>query len=562
MSGTRTSLETVLAYHERTKHFPGRYARSLGYLDWATQPDPFRRFQGAPLLPLDLVPVGNEPRYEPAFFLGGVPPAPLDRRLVSQLLHDSLALSAWKEAGNSRWSLRVNPSSGNLHPTEGYLVAGPIAGLHQRPAVYHYAPREHALERRAELSAMAWAQLSASLPAGSLLIGLTSIHWRESWKYGERAFRYCQHDAGHAIGALAVAAAGLGWEARLCEGVPDRELAALLGVHDQRGIEAEHPECLLLVAPPTSGSRFEDRRPFALPAPLLAELASAMWNGVPNRLSKAHCSWPVIDEVTLATEKAGAQGGVLGEPFHVDNLSLEVGDAPIPLRRIIQQRRSAVALDGRTGISGAAFYKILLKAMPGARQVPFTAVPWRPRIDLLLFVHRVEGVEPGLYVLLRDPSRELALRAKLDPRFLWVRPPHCPDSLPLFLLEAGDARGVAQRTSCDQEIAADGVFATAMLAEFRAPLEQLGPWFYRRLHWESGVVGQVLYLEAEASGIRATGIGCFFDDATHHVFGLAGNHFQVLYHFTMGGAVDDPRLQTVPPYRGGYGPFLDTDLGS
>jgi len=547
LSAPRTSLETVLAYHERTKHFPGRYARALGYLDWATQPNPFRRFQGAPLLPLELVPVGDEPRYERAFVLGSVPPAPLDRRLVSQLLHDSLALSAWKEVGNSRWSLRVNPSSGNLHPTEGYLVAGTIAGLHQRPAVYHYAPREHALELRAEVSEAAWAQLSASLPADALLIGLTSIHWREAWKYGERAFRYCQHDAGHAIGALAVAAAGLGWGARLCEGIADRELAALLGVHDQGGIEAEHPECVVLVAPPTSGLQFETRRSFALPDPFPGG-AHPAWSGVPNRLSKDHHSWPVMDEVTLATEQTGARGYVRGKPFQLDNLSLEIGDAPIPLRRIIQQRRSAVALDGRTGITRAAFYQILLKAMPGAKQVPFTAVPWRPCIDLLLFVHRVEGVEPGLYVLLRDPSRERALRAELDPRFLWVRPSHCPVSLPLFLLEAGDARAIAQRTSCDQEIAADGAFAAAMLAEFRGPLEQLGPWFYRCLHWETGVLGQVLYLEAEASGIRATGIGCFFDDATHHVFGLAGNAFQVLYHFTMGGAVDDPRLQTAPPY--------------
>jgi len=90
----------------------------------------------------------------------------LERRTVSQFLHDSLALSAWKEAGGSRWSLRVNPSSGNLHPTEGYLVAGPVAGLHPRPAVYHYAPREHALELRAELSEVAWAHLSAILPRG------------------------------------------------------------------------------------------------------------------------------------------------------------------------------------------------------------------------------------------------------------------------------------------------------------------------------------------------------------------------------------------------------------
>jgi nitroreductase len=91
------------------------------------------------------------------------------------------------------------------------------------------------------------------------LVGLTSIYWRQAWKYGERAFRYCQHDVGHAIGALAIAAAGLGWAARLVEGVPDRKLADLLGVGDQRGPEAEQPECLLLVVPPSPELRLEGR---------------------------------------------------------------------------------------------------------------------------------------------------------------------------------------------------------------------------------------------------------------------------------------------------------------
>jgi hypothetical protein len=128
-------------------------------------------------------------------------------------------------------------------------------------------------------------------------------------------------------------------------------------------------------------------------------------------------------------------------------------------------------------------------------------------------------------------------------------PDECPASLPLFLLEAGDARPIAAQTSCGQDIASDGVFATAMLADFRAPIETLGPWFYRRLHWEAGAVGQQLYLEAEAAGIRATGIGCFFDDLTHRTFGIQDDRFQVVYHLTMGGALDDTRIQTAPPYR-------------
>jgi hypothetical protein len=120
-----SALDITLAYHERTKHHPFRFAPSLGYMDWDTQPVPFRRFEGAAVLPLDLLPLGPEPRYEPAFALGHIGRTPLDRVSISQLFQDALALSAWKQAGGSRWSLRVNPSSGNLHPTEGYLSPGP-----------------------------------------------------------------------------------------------------------------------------------------------------------------------------------------------------------------------------------------------------------------------------------------------------------------------------------------------------------------------------------------------------------------------------------------------------
>ena len=59
-----------------------------------------------------------------------------------------------------------------------------------------------------------------------------------------------------------------------------------------------------------------------------------------------------------------------------------------------------------------------------------------------------------------------------------------------------------------------------MIADFDASLQEFGPSFYRHLFWESGVVGQVLYLEAEAAGARGTGIGCFYDDPVHDVLGL------------------------------------------
>ena len=62
------------------------------------------------------------------------------------------------------------------------------------------------------------------------------------------------------------------------------------------------------------------------------------------------------------------------------------------------------------------------------------------------------------------------------------------------------------------------------------------------------MIGQTLYLEAEAAGIRATGIGCFFDDEVHQLLGLRNEDWQSLYHFTVGGPLDDGRLTTLQPY--------------
>src|SRR5207247_5635698 len=101
-----------------------------------------------------------------------------------------------------------------------------------------------------------------------------------------------------------------------------------------------------------------------------------------------------------------------------------------------------------------------------------------------------------------------------------------------------------------------------MLANFETALHE--PWRYRQLFWECGVLGQVLYLEAEAAGVRSTGIGCFFDDEMHGLLGIGDHRWQSLYHFTMGGAVDDPRLSTMPPYQfepctARYPPIADRD---
>jgi len=118
----------------------------------------------------------------------------------------------------------------------------------------------------------------------------------------------------------------------------------------------------------------------------------------------------------------------------------------------------------------------------------------------------------------------------------------------LYLLQEGDCRALATTVSCGQNIAGDGAFSLAMIADYRDSLATYGAAFYRNLFWEAGMVGQLLYLEAEEAGIRATGIGCYFDDPVHAAFGIASREWQSFYHFTVGGPVEDGRLSTLPAY--------------
>jgi len=583
-----TPSEIARAYHATTKHHPQRYARALGYMDWDTQPDPFRRFPGAAEVAL---PFSDEActlshaaaargELESGPVADLAPPARLGR-----MLELCLGLTAWKQFETNRWALRANPSSGNLHPTEGYvIVPGGHAGL---PAgVLHYAPAEHALELRCSLPADAAAALAELLPPGGFLVGLSSILWREAWKYGERALRYCCLDTGHALAAIDQAAACVGWQVTPLPGWTDADLAKLFGTDrtedfaDVDAWEREHPDLLLCVWPSAAGPAASSEAPGLDPDATLAALAPGTWHGRANSLSADHHEWDVIQATAASTKRVTRTGGAACEGKAAvlptrDSSSLACTDQA--LDQLLRQRRSAQSMRTKDALSLPAFLATLDATLPRPDVAPWRAQDEGPDVDLLLFVHQVEGLERGLYLLERGVEHAPGLREALGPNLTWERPAaldlgagagHSGDGadgsdnadnadgaktaapyahLRLHRLRSGHAESLARATSCNQDIAADGNFAVAMIARFGANVDA-DPSRYRRLFWECGVIGQVLYIEAEAAGLRGTGIGCYFDDAVHQVLGLRGEEYQVLYHFTTGEPVDDDRLQTHPPY--------------
>jgi len=527
--------EDMLRYHEETKHHADRYARSLGYMDWDNQPNPFRVYEGAPIVNLPLLsqdpPGGHIALYEPVW-----PCAPMTLANVAGFLELSVGLSAWKAISGSRWSLRMNPSSGNLHPTETHLVLPDIQGC--GAGIYHYSPLQHALERRAELPGELWRAAVAHFGCEGFLAGLTSIFWRESWKYGERAFRYCNHDVGHALAALRFAANLFGWRLTCLTGLSDEAVATVLGLQrtPYPSLDEEHPDLICLVH---AGG--QHALPQTLPIELVAAFDKIHFTGQPNPLSREHVDWEIIGQAAESSRKPATSHTPprLERPEMIEAVS-----STLPAASIIRRRRSATDFDRRQGIPRSHFLAMLDKTRPREGVAPFDAGLGEPALHLVIFAHHIEHLQPGLYFFCRNERDLPEVRDLARPDFTWepVEP-----GFPLFLLAPGNFRQTATTVSCHQDIAGSSAFSLGMLARF-ADTVRRDPFRYRHLFWESGMIGQVLYLEAEAHVARGTGIGCFFDDEVHELLGLTDDRYQILYHFTVGTPVEDSRLTTLPPY--------------
>jgi SagB-type dehydrogenase family enzyme len=496
---------TVLAYHERSKHALDHYATGPGTLDWDAQPNPFRDWVGTQQIALPREVVATEITWGE---LSNVRPAtPLNLVNIGSLLRLCVGLTAWKEYAGSRWSLRANPSSGNLHPTETWLIAGKVDGLDD--GLYHYQNFHHALERRA------W---GSTTQTKGLWLGLSSIHWREAWKYGERAFRYCQLDLGHVLAAVSYAAALHGWKARLVN-MNSVEVAHCLGLdraEDFERVEQEEAEVIIAFEAETE----------------IVPSDWQQWAGKPSLLdAKPLYEWPVIEEVAEATrgtppesdfipdltlkpsssQRRGSsntntpRSGInpevelLSRNILSDWIPASAGMTDIRAAQVILKRRSAQAFDGQSVMPAQIFKQLVNSLLPGGSPV-WNLWPHTPRVHPVLMVHRVEGIAPGLYAMPRSEFAIGALKNSFRETFIWLPVEQEPSLFQLILARAGKT---ARTLSCHQDIAAQCAVTFMMLAEFAEPIAA-NTAAYRHLHWEAGMLGHVLTLEAEAAGWRGT----------------------------------------------------------
>ena len=515
------------AYHLATKHSVKSLYSSNHRLDWATQPDPFRVYEGSEKLEL--------PRefYEHDFNVfeilrfdsidqtcqtapqaTALPPqvVPADLKLISSILYYSMALSAWKQVvgTNNKWSLRVNPSSGNLHPTETHILVSNVAGISD--GAYHYSVKDHTLEQRCagKVTERIWHALELKdSEQPQIVIALTSIFWREAWKYRDRAFRYCQLDLGHAAAAISLASTAYGYRIKIVSEFADNLIAEALDLTDSD----EKPMLLLCLYPdqqlksdpkselqpnsklqidsnsqsqPNSASQSNSGSQSNAELQSNAgsqsnsatkHLDSLIFKGRANALSSAEITYQsIIDvyETSCLTQEQYLQRHLaktqivnrrtsLFEAAELVTMAEKVvslSDSAISLNsipralEIFRKRRSAVSMSPGFQTSLARMARILSASTRTdsgylSKNADLEVPPFPFFIYPLLFVNKITGIAPGVYTL--DRSRQT-----------------------ICLLEEGDVRANAKFVSCMQDIASDGVLAVSLIADLARAFELFG----------------------------------------------------------------------------------------
>ena len=170
-------------YHSTTKHSYNSVRTNPNRLSWEDQPSTYK----------------NYPEHYKKVKLD------LDRD-EDRFLYHIAGLTAKKSYPSGEYYLRINPSAGALYPNELYFQARGIEGIED--GIYHYEVSSSSLTLLQTITEEEGLEpyLGYTTAMQGYLFLVSSVYYRSSWKYKNRAFRYCLLDAGHLLGCIEASA--------------------------------------------------------------------------------------------------------------------------------------------------------------------------------------------------------------------------------------------------------------------------------------------------------------------------------------------------------------------
>jgi SagB-type dehydrogenase family enzyme len=479
--------ESARRYHDLTKHSFQSIRLSPHYLDWAIKPSPFKVYpELEPIaLPRELLKTGY-PALEALARTRANPLQSLRPTLeqLASILYYSAGVTRVKEYVGGRIYFRAAACAGALYPTEIYVVCGDIEGL--AAGVYHFSPGDFSLRRLREgdprgalVSATAADPAVASAPVTLIF---SSISWRSTWKYRDRAYRYHFWDNGTILANALAMAYSNGLPAHISLGFVDSEIEHLIGIDGMRELALS----LMTIGREENGLKASNR----LPEPISHEV-------IP--FSSSEVDYPAIREAYQTSSLADEAEVRLWREAGLSERSIAVGEQTIELaipevtelpgvsiEAVIERRASTrrfalkpIATADLSVILHCATREIAADFSPGGAQVN----------ELYLIINRVEGVTAGAYYYHKDKHA-------------------------IELLKEGDFSQRARYLTLEQDLGGDAAVTVFFMADLDKVLAAYGNRGYRVAQMEAGIMGGRMYLAAYALKRGATGLTFYDDDVT------------------------------------------------
>ncbi len=170
-------------YHEATKHSYNSVRTNPNQLRWEDQPSTYKNYPNShKKVKLDL------------------------EESEDNFLYHIAGLTEKRTYPSGEYYLRINPSAGALYPNELYFQVRGVEG--KEDGIYHYEVSSSSLTFLQNINDDEGLEpyFDYKTAMKGYLFLVSAIYYRSSWKYKNRAFRYCLLDAGHLLGSIEASA--------------------------------------------------------------------------------------------------------------------------------------------------------------------------------------------------------------------------------------------------------------------------------------------------------------------------------------------------------------------
>ena len=483
-------ITTALEFHELTKHSYASVRTSTYRLDLQNRPYPFKVYLKAPRIELPReFPKPSLPTLEALAGRNSQEGrGELDIGRLAEILYFSAGITRVLQHPLGEFYFRAAPATGALYPIELYIVSGDIPGLNA--GVYHFDPGEFILNKLREGDYRDYLSKAAGeeqrVREAPTTVVMTSIAWRNAWKYQVRSYRHWFWDSGVIAANMLAVSVSEGIEAHVIMGFVDEMVNKLLCVD---GSVEEAAIALIPLATSTMEKATKKRRRISQEEHKTMPLSRYIINYPAIWQMHKVSSLTSVEEVQEWRGQKIEQSG--DEAYEGETHKLEVWDdvSSPPLWETILKRGSTRRF-AQKPINEKQLATILGYSTRGL-DADFLSSR-ASLIDVYLIVSSVDGIPEGAYYYDRKANS-------------------------LLLLKRGAFRRVAGYLCLEQKLGEDASVVFFLMTRLNQVLRRLGNRGYRACQFEAGVMAGRIYLAAYALGLGATGL-TFYDDEVTEFF--------------------------------------------